>query len=262
LARPAQRSGGCRPGEKTAGAQAQSKRGRRKLDPRLGASRIANPREAPQGYPPTEPRSVSGEVPERRTPVDVLNYLQQAIKTCTNIVKWGADMQGNARASLVTELQSICSNCEDAYGAILARLVPVKNASTDATALARELRDFAADQTVRNQFKPDHLCGNIDQLMQNLRSNLHPLKYSIEIKAIDELQKRFQSYRNYDLEIYRSYDDFTRELDRVADQLGDPSFDPAERARYARHAIDNFQTELSSALDTVRQAKADLLAIV
>jgi hypothetical protein len=194
--------------------------------------------------------------------MDVLEYLKQSINTCADILKWGANLQGSTRKSLVADLQSVCSNCEDAYGAVLERLVPVKNAFGDPTTLARELRNFAADQTVRRQFKPDHLCGNIDQLLQRLSNNLDPLKYSIDLRRIGELKSRFASYGNYDLQIYQSYDDFTHELDQLANQIGKPAFDPHERAQYAEHAIEDFRSELRSALHTVRQAKADLIKIV
>jgi hypothetical protein len=205
--------------------------------------------------------------------VDVLDYLKQSVNTCTAILKWGANMQGSTRKSLVVDLQSICSNCEDAYGAILERLVPVKNAFADPTTLARELRKFTADQTLRRQFKPNHLCGNIDQLLQRLANNLDPLKYSIDLRQIGELRNRFEAYGNYDLRISESYDEFTVQLDLVANQIGNPTlsarrqgradpFDPRERAQYAEHVIEDFQTELRSALDTVRKAKADLIKII
>jgi len=53
----------------------------------------------------------------------------------------------------VTELQTICTNCESAYDAMLTRLVPVKNAYSDPIKLATELRALQMDQTVRRQFK-------------------------------------------------------------------------------------------------------------
>jgi hypothetical protein len=198
----------------------------------------------------------------RRKSVDVLGYLKQAIGTCADVLKWAANIQGNARQSLVTDLQSICSNCEDAYGAVLARLVPVKSAFADPTALARKLRNFAADQTIRRQFKPDHLCGSIDQLLQRLQNNLDPLKYSIDFTNIRELRSRFELYGDYDFQLYKTYDEFTRELDQVANQISDPAFDPCERAQYAQRAIENLQSELRSTLETVRQAKADVVRIV
>jgi hypothetical protein len=194
--------------------------------------------------------------------MDVLGYLKQAITTCADILKWAANIQGSTRSSLVTDLQTICSNCEDAYAAVLERLVPVKNAFTNPTALGQELRNFAADQVVRRQFKPHHLCGNIDQLLQRLQNNLDPLKYSIDFKRIEELQRRFQLYGNYDAQIYQSYDDFADKLDQIASQISNVGVDSRERARYAQHVIENFQSELRSMLETVRKAKADLVQII
>src|SRR5688572_7070390 len=117
--------------------------------------------------------------------MEVLNALKQAVKACADVVRWGAGLQENARRELIADLQTICDNCDAAYDAVLARLVPVKNAFADPATLASELRAFAADAATRNKFKPQHLCGQVDHLLARLSSNLDPLKYSIDYRRID-----------------------------------------------------------------------------
>ena len=108
--------------------------------------------------------------------MQVFEALKQAVKACADVVKWGAGIQEPTRKGLAADLQAICTNCDAAYDAVLTRLVPIKNAFADPTALAAELRAFAADAATRANFKPDHLCGQVDQLLIRLSSNLDPLK--------------------------------------------------------------------------------------
>ena len=150
-------------------------------------------------------------------------------------------MQENARKGLVADLQTICSNCDAAYGAVLARLVPVKNAFRDPQTLSTELRALAADTTTRDQFKPEHLCHQVDQLLVRLSSNLDELKYSIDFRRIKDLRQELNRFGDVDGAIYQSYDDFTVELDQIATQILDPTFDAQERSRYAQHVIEGFE---------------------
>src|SRR5262245_35129574 len=130
--------------------------------------------------------------------MQVFEALKQAVKACADVIKWGAGIQEPARKGLVTDLQAICSNCEAAYDAVLARLVPIKNAFADPNTLAAELRAFAADTATRAKFKPDHLCGQVDQLLVRLSSNLDPLKYSIDFRRIEEVRQYLKQFGNFD----------------------------------------------------------------
>src|SRR5215470_1516449 len=121
--------------------------------------------------------------------MQVLEALKQAVKTCADVVKWGAGIQEPTRKALVADLQAICANCDAAYDAVLVRLVPIKNAFGTPVALAAELRAFSADTATRNKFKPDHLCGQVDQLLARIGSNLDPLKYSIDYRRIGDLRQ-------------------------------------------------------------------------
>ena len=194
--------------------------------------------------------------------MEVLAVLKQAINACTSVVKWGAGMQQNARKSLVADLQTICSNCDDAYGAVLARLVPVKNAFRDPQLLSTELRALAADAATRSQFKPEHLCHQVDQLLVSLSSNLDELKYSIDFRRIKDLRQELKRFGDVDGAIYQSYDDFRMEIDRIATQILDPAFDAQERSRYAQHVIEGFEAELRSAQATMRDAKSQTVGLI
>ena len=187
--------------------------------------------------------------------MEVLELLKRALKTCASVIKLGAGIQEKVRKELTKDLQQICLKCEKAYETVLKRLSPVKDAFQDPKSLAKALRGFATDTKTRNAFKPEHLCGEIDHLIIRLESNLDPLKYSINIMRIQDLRRHLQSVGNYDEAIYQSYDEFARQLDELATQLQNSSFNIEERRHYARHVIREFETDLRAAIDEVRTSK-------
>jgi hypothetical protein len=191
--------------------------------------------------------------------MEVLELLKRALKTCASVIKLGAGIQGKVRKELTKDLQQICLKCEKAYETVLKRLSPVKDAFQDPKSLAKALRGFATDTKTRNAFKPEHLCGEIDHLITRLESNLDPLKYSIDVMRIQDLRKHLQSVGNYDAAIYQSYDGFARQLDELATQLQDSSFDIEERKHYAQHVIREFETDLRTAIDGVRDVKNSII---
>ncbi|WP_455387740.1 hypothetical protein [Petrachloros mirabilis] len=194
--------------------------------------------------------------------MEVLDLLKRAVKACADVIRWGAEIQGPARKALVKDLQDICLNCEAAYDAVLTRLIPVKDAFSNKDKLSTELRAFRADSQTRDKFKPEHLCGQVDQLLARLGSNLDPLKYSVDYRRIEDLRKSLKQFGSFDAAIYQSYDDLTSQLDQIATQINDPTFDSKERAQYATHVINDFETELRSAKKSVREAKDQTVGII
>jgi len=194
--------------------------------------------------------------------MQVLEALKQAVKTCADVVKWGAGIQEPTRKSLAADLQAICANCDAAYDAVLVRLVPIKNAFANPTALAMELRAFAADATTRASFKPDHLCGQVDQLLIRLSSNLDPLKYAIDYRRIGEVRQYLQQFGNFDAAIFRSYDELVAELDQIATQIQAPASDKQERSRYAQRVIEDFESDLRASQSAVRDAKTQTVRLI
>jgi len=194
--------------------------------------------------------------------MQVLEALKQAVKACADVVKWGAGIQEPVRKGLAVDLQAICTNCDAAYAAVLTRLVPIENAFADPTALATELRAFAADSTTRANFKPDHLCGQVDQLLIRLSSNLDPPKYSIDCRRIDEVRQYLQRFGNFDGAIFQSYDELVAELDQIATQIQIPASDKQERSRYAQHVIQSFESDLRATQSAVRDAKTRTIDLI
>ena len=103
-----------------------------------------------------------------------VRFLGDALRTSTRSITFLWRTQGAERSQLIADLQAICSRCDDAYAAVIKKLRPVKNSYTDREALADALRTFAADDQTRSAFKPEHLCGEVDQLLQRLSSDLPP----------------------------------------------------------------------------------------
>jgi hypothetical protein len=194
--------------------------------------------------------------------MEVLNSIQQALKTAARIIKWGAGLQESTRKALVTELQTICTNCESAYDSMLARLVPIKDAYSDPIKLAAELRALEADQTIRRQFKPEFLCGQVDHLLTQLHSNLTGLKYSIDMFRIQEVQDCLHTFGNVDAAIFNSYDSLVGNLGQIATQMQTNEVDPREAAGYVRHVIDDFEDDLRSLKSQVRATKDRIVEII
>lgn len=191
--------------------------------------------------------------------MEVLELLKRALQTCASVIKLGAGMQEKVRKELTNDLQQICLKCEKAYDTVLTRLGPVKDTFQHPVNLANALRDFAADTVTRDAFKPEHLCGAIDHLIVRLASSLDPLKYSIAYTRIEKIRMHLSTVGNYDAAIYQSYDEFARQLDELATQLHDSSFDAEERRRYVEHVIREFETDLRLAIDSVRDTKNSIL---
>ncbi|SAK93471.1 hypothetical protein AWB75_06679 [Caballeronia catudaia] len=194
--------------------------------------------------------------------MQVLEALKQAVKACADVVKWGAGIQEPARKALAKDLKAICMKCDAAYEAVLARLVPVKEAFSKPMDLAAELRAFAADGTTRANFKPEQLCGEVDELLIRLSSNLDPLKYSIDFRRIDDVRQYLVRFGNFDGAIFQSYDELVAELDRIATEIQTSASDQHERARYAEHVIQDFEKDLRATQSAVRDAKNQMINLI
>jgi len=189
----------------------------------------------------------------------VLDLLKGALKTCARVLKLGSGLQEKTRKQLVADLSRICGRCQTAFDKVLVRLKPVKNAANDPKRLAMALRQFAADTATRKAFKPEHLCGEVDNLLVELESNLNPLKYSLDLRRLQEIRRQLRQVGNYDAAIYQSYDDLTRQLDELASQILSGKQDVAGRTEYARHIISAFEDDLRDTLRGVRETKAIIL---
>ncbi|MFM7313548.1 MAG: hypothetical protein ACKO0M_10340 [Cyanobium sp.] len=194
--------------------------------------------------------------------MDILKTLANAVETCARVIVWGVGLQEGTRKALVADLQEICIKCEAAYDAVLARLVPVKSAFGDPVNLARELRDFAADGATRDQFKPEHLCSQIDHLLVRLSSHLDPLKYAVDFRRITDLQRSFSQLGHFDGAIFRAYDELVVQLDRIATDIQGSGGDGMERSRYAQHVVQDFEDDLRVALNAVRDTKSRLVGLI
>jgi hypothetical protein len=187
--------------------------------------------------------------------MQVLSIIRSVIRECVKVITFGAKIQGDTRAQLIASLQEICDNCETAYSKVRSKLLPVKNAP-DAKQLATALRTLAADAETRDAFKPEHICGKIDNLLNAFQNNLDPMKYAVDMLRISTIQDQLRAIGNFDLSIREQYNQFSRALDQLANQLDAAS--PAELhdlTLYVRRTIEDFEDELSRTVTCVREAK-------
>jgi hypothetical protein len=95
-----------------------------------------------------------------------------------------------------------------------------------------------------------------------LGSNLDPLKYSIDCRRINDVRQYLQRFGNFDGAIFQSYDELVAELDQIATQIQAPASDKQERARYAQHVIQNFESDLRATQSAVRDAKTQTMGLI
>lgn len=192
--------------------------------------------------------------------MQVLAMLRSAASEMAKVITFGAKIQGEARARIITSLQDICDRCESAYSKVLERLLPVKSAFSDRQQLVLALRRFASDPVTREAFKPEKLCGSIDRLLDDMQNNLNAMKYSLDVTRIRSVKDSLHLIGNYDTAIRQQYDQFTRELDRLATDLEKANDEEAAQLlEYLRKVIQDFQDELSVTIQTVRNVKRDIV---
>ena len=187
----------------------------------------------------------------------------EVINKCLRALTALADVQGKSRKRLVKETQTICSRCDDAYSALLVRLLPVKQAFRRPSQLAHELHSLVADGKARRGFKPEGLCTEIDQLLADFQSNLKGIKYSVHLFSIGEIRNTLRSMGNYDQALYRQYDNFMRQIDGIATALQSAS--PKEKQALvgtARAAITDLETDLNSSVQLMRAAKKRVVKLM
>lgn len=192
--------------------------------------------------------------------MELVKYLERVVDVCSRVIRFGAGMQAQVRDELKNDLQAICTKVDEAHKQTLKMLRPIKDNLNDRDELASALRDFATDPATRDAFKPEHLCGEVDALLQKLESNLDPLKYAVDVRKLRSLRDEFGRIGNVDAAIYHEYDAFTRDLDDLATELqaGTDSLTD-ERKDYAKHIIRDFEDDISQAAKSMREAKDRIL---
>ncbi|HET9443318.1 MAG TPA: hypothetical protein VFO65_08335 [Acidimicrobiales bacterium] len=193
--------------------------------------------------------------------MSALGQLRQAFEVAGRAIKFAARTQSAARREMIEGLDQVASTCDDAYTNVRAALKPVRDSYRDPAQLATALRAFAADPDVRRSIKPVHLCGEVTMLLDKLASNLDPLKYAIDVRKIEAVRASLGQLNQLDLDIKDEYENFTRELDLVADDLDRAVGSEAdERIDYVRHVVADFDRELADLVGSVREARDRALA--
>ncbi|KUZ87398.1 hypothetical protein WI42_12930 [Burkholderia ubonensis] len=101
----------------------------------------------------------------------------------------------------------------------------------------------------------------MDHLLMSLKSNLDPIKYSVDFRHISDIQAYLAQFGEFDGAIFKSYDEFVAELDQIATQI-QSSPDLQERARYAEHVIREFEIELRATQMAMLEAKNQTINLV
>ena len=198
------------------------------------------------------------------TLTDLLEYLAQILTTFSKIITYASSMQSDARNKLINELQEICSNVESTYSDVLSRLRSVKDKFNEPEKLSKELRNLHTDKEMRNSFKPNKLCGNVDHLIWEFESYLDPIKYSVDIRKLGRMKERLTRIGSIDQALYSTYDGFTRNLDDIATEISSLleqklSEQLKERTQYAQSVISNFEDVLVDLIEEMHKAKDQII---
>lgn len=145
---------------------------------------------------------------------------------------------------------------------MLVRLLTIKNAYSDPDKLAAELHALKADLEVRRKFKPEFLCGQVDQLLTGLASNLNGIKYSIDMFRVQDVKMCLDRFGSVDGIIFQTYDVFVDGLDHIATLIQTKQIDAAEGAKYVEHIISDFEDDMKQLKTEVRETKNRIVGII
>ncbi len=181
------------------------------------------------------------------------------IRACTRLLRYLPGFPQDEREALARDVRALCSGCEEAYAALLARLSAVKAAVRDPAALVRELRLFAADAQARAAFRPEHLCGEVERLLRGLRGRMDALGYSVRMSGLGTLDETLRRMGEYDGDLPDQFDQFRAELGHVAGEI-ERSTGPDRRhwVRYAEELVSDAEVELHRSIGDVRRAGDDV----
>ncbi len=181
------------------------------------------------------------------------------VRACTRLLRYLPGLQPDERKHLVHDVQVICNRSAEAYSALLARLLVIKAAFRDPVLLVRELRLFSADTQTRAAFKPEYLCGEVDQLLQELKGRLDTLGYSVRMSGLGTLDETLRRMADYEGELSHQYDQFRSELDHVAAEV-ERTTGPDRRhwVRYVEELVSDTEVELHRSIGDMHRAKEDV----
>ena len=144
--------------------------------------------------------------------VNPLAFLRRALSLCKSIISRGCNIQEPVRKQLARDLQSVCSNCISAHSEFVTQISTVTCVLDDPFQLADKAEAFATNRKLRTAFKPDRLCGVVVNLLVRIRSNLDPLKYSVDLGRISDLEKQLTEFNSLDNSLYQQFDSFNAKL--------------------------------------------------
>lgn len=185
-----------------------------------------------------------------------LKLNKEVVERCVRALKSMAELQGRSRQRLIRDTLAVCSTCDDAYSALLDRLIPIKKAFRSPSRLADELVALAGDSKMRKRFKPEGLCSEIDQLLVDFQSHLNGLRYSVHVLSISEIRDALRSMGSYDQALYHQYDSLMSQIGAIGSELAVArGEDRKQLVSQARAAVSGLETDLKESVIAMRRAK-------
>ena len=131
---------------------------------------------------------------------------------------------------------------------------------SDDKKLIESVSNFVKDDVLADKFIPDHLCSDIYILLDDLKNNLSPLKYSVALTNIDLLKMELGTLSQFDRDLNYQYYMLRQELEDLCD---DSRIEEKElSAGMIKYTLNNFRDSLKGVLDSVRATRKSVLEMM
>lgn len=189
-----------------------------------------------------------------------LDKLGAILKESGKALMYLALVQNTERERLRRSLIEICNKCEDVFEEYLSTSEIIRASFSDDQKLLDTVSDFVHNDILIDKFNPDHLCSEITILLDDLKNNLSPLKYSVAVNKIDLLKAELGTMHQFDIDLNTQYYMLRQELQ---DLCNDFRIERKElSAQIIKDTLNDFRDSLKSVLDSVRATRKSVLEMM
>lgn len=173
-----------------------------------------------------------------------------------DIVTAGAATQEPKRRKVVKTLQKVCANVEEAVDAASDAFVPLSRSGRGSPEkFAKKLMGFDRDGEVRQKFKPEGLCGDIDHLLVETRSWLSAIRWTWGTNEMDLLRQELKQTQSLDHSL-QEYDGAVQQLRALGAEIASTTgAAQGKKVAEALGCIASVQRSLRACAASVRQSK-------
>lgn len=189
-----------------------------------------------------------------------LDKLSSILKETAKLINYLALVQHSERKRLVDSLANICMRCEESFELIYARITSIRRTYGNTDSLIVAVQGFIDDHQLALQFKPEHLCSEIDSLLTDLESYLEGLRYSIASNSISVIKMELGNMHHCDISLNEQYNLLREELRNLIDSY---EIDKNKlNISIIRDILNGFEDSLKEVVNAARAAKDKVIDIM